>query len=229
MIIVLWSTENNIYPGNSTVHISELPNELLTKILTIGCDLSPSSDTKRFPDYDEGYYRPISHPRRLKPFVGIASFVCRQWYDVTHSKGNYHFWVTALDLRASSGGSGPPIDRQLYYFKRDLDSSQDSDIDLFLGLNDVYSDSVFGRSHEPVVLNLLLHGINMIRPHIGRIRILQAVCEASMDLDFLFAALKEADSLPRLCSLYICCFPGGGILTTRSSRQSPAHAEKFDL
>ena len=70
----------------------------------------------------------------------------------------------------------------------------------------------------------------MLRPHLHRLSELHLYCGGSFELDFTFAILKSARSMPRLCFLNIRNGNATtGPINTALSRQSPPYAEIFDI
>src|ERR1700761_901162 len=185
----------------------KLPPEILCRILTIGCDVPPIIEPYYSLDYsyvEEGF--PQSHRRygrRLKSFIANASSVCRLWHSLSMLKSNYHFWVIGLSLDMWHNARPHDMGRQLHHFKSNLASSQGSVINLTISIRIDVDLSSAARHTDAITLRLLLHGINMLRPHLHRLRALDATVEGHFELNFIISTLSSAPLMPQFRVLRI--------------------------
>src|ERR1700761_1222937 len=142
--------------------LNDLPPEILCRIFTLGSEVPDVRSPRWKRGYiEEGFPAGYSYTRRLKSFVAIASSVCSLWHSLVHVKANYHFWVTGLYLRTLTAEPHLHMDigPQLLDFKRNLDSSHDSDLNFYLH---IYGDTQCLDISSPelaIALRLLLHGV----------------------------------------------------------------------
>lgn len=161
--------------------MGSLPTEIIGRIIELGCEEIPQSRCQ---------FR--SKPRRLKPFVRVASNVCRDWRALVHTPPNDRLWYTRLVLSYlpdSPGSSSSGISDNISRFKYLLSESRLSDLDVWM---------IFPMDNNYFVMRLMLHAFALLAPYSHQIRILRLW---SQPLRALLSILNDFKPLPRLASL----------------------------
>ncbi len=119
--------------------INSLPDELLSRIFTVGCEKNlegrtPSQEMDFFPfvaeppflDEDPEGEDYASGRRRPKPFTRAAMLVCRRWCGIAMTLSNAHLWTTRIGLTCHSKDIAVDFTK----FLSALDGSRGSDLDV---------------------------------------------------------------------------------------------------
>ncbi len=169
----------------ATTLITDLPPEIMIRIITVGCEDIPDL----LQDYD-------SRHRSLKPFAKTASLVCQQWHTLVHDRSNYHFWITRISLSPAGcylwdtvrifSNSDLDMAQNISNFKDLLLKSRHSDLDLLLGIPG--EDQILDQ-------RLMIHAMGMLGPYKSQIR---TIFIRSAPLQAIVSVLDTLRPLPRL-------------------------------
>jgi hypothetical protein len=130
-----------------------IPNELLTRIITI------ASDDTSHPDTEISKYG----KRVMYPFGRVASLVCRRWFDVTRSSANGHLWKTRVIVRLRDSFRRHYATQALVDLKIALAGSFGSDLEVEFHCSLFRPSAVSGEAHcFHVALYLLKDYTNQI-------------------------------------------------------------------
>ncbi len=132
--------------------INDLPVEIITRIITIGCEDLP----------DRLYY--ASERRKLKPLALVASMVCQDWHSIVMARSNYHLWSTKLLLAFLGGYSYFDTTEEIAKFRDLLSKSSLGDLDLDLRFPGLLEDP------SSLVERLFLHTFTFLVPYSHQIR-----------------------------------------------------------
>ncbi len=148
-----------------------LPDEIVSRILTIGCELLLASG----PRYESSPYalaggrEPYLIPRPY-PFIAKAISVCKRFHSiVTQNKSNshlYHVVASPSSGRYDQNPRGlPDISFYIAMFHRTLELSRGCDIHLLLNLNDFIEND----QHKYVGRRLMLHALKSAAPFMDQV------------------------------------------------------------
>lgn len=199
--------------------IDDLPDEILSRIFTIGCDQYSIPSVKWFykATSNEDTETPI-----LKPFGRLAQRVCRRWRLLVVAGGNRHLFhtsvrcylpppqIVSIGTNGSRSYRSAPMDHELTRIHHHLNHSAGSDlvVEIVHSWTDDISHQPTGRIvRGPADLNAIAsfgaHVLNMLVPHAPRLYSLFVGDAGVYILPVLLRVLQATGDTPRLASLDI--------------------------
>lgn len=146
-------------------NINSLPNELLERIFTIGCEQLIESiyatDTRPYAIFEPPNIQRVGvaawNRRRPKDFTESLLTVCRRWYYIATERGNAHLWL----IYAVFEPHHSVMETSLVQLTHALRLSEGCDIHLDVYLA-VPNDSEFADEQGQREVYFLLHGLAQI-------------------------------------------------------------------
>jgi hypothetical protein len=176
------SPRQSIAATQTTIY--DLPVEIVTRILTIGCeDAGPPTGGDK------------SHHHRLKSFALIASKVCTGWREIIRLPAGSQFWIATVYVSDRKA-----ICEDITLMKSILETSLSCDIDARIESYSNFQEPSHSTSVISSQQRLLLHSIRLLAPYSRQL--LQLIIRIPRSR-YLLSILAAFAPMPRIVSASI--------------------------
>jgi hypothetical protein len=152
-------------------HINDLPDEMLSRIFTVGSEvelhihesdwIAKAEIPEQLPPYPADSFLPLAGVPTIKPFAKLAQSICRRWAGLVNLQSNRHLYMSRIDFNMlNDDNDAPDRARTLTRYVASLRGSNGAD--LWVSFNDM---DAIPAGDDHIAIRLLVRAIALLHQH----------------------------------------------------------------